>query len=522
MYSILLVDDENIELQTLTEYMPWTEMDIQVIGTAKNGREALKLTERLSPDIILTDVRMPIMDGLEFSRRAKRLNKGIQIVFLSGHNEFQYIKAALAIEASGYLLKPIDTEELASVMEKVKIKCDEAKLTARTEEMAREKLLRSLLLEEVPDMRALLARRYFNLERGFELRGNYRIAFIRADRPETEVGICVGTSIAESLERSVNEAIRSRIHALGFIGELMDWEYGMLAALYPSSLFDGDREHWHSLQKLMAEDFPLLLTIGVSCSGHRLEDASERFKEARQAAEHSFYYGGGAYLPADEIAEFSIGEIEVESYRDRICRAVGHFKSEEAEAVVAGFFTDIRERYLHPHLARIAAVRLVISVERHFAAILKEQPDVTFTSEWTIMNDGATLREIEAHVQQVICYLILKMSEKGKNRHSDVVRQIDEIIDRSFSELLTVEDIAKEVFLSPNYIRSIYKEKTGRTILEALTARRIQEAIRLLGDRSLKVHEIAVRVGYENVSYFCSVFQRAMGMTPNLYRKQIC
>ncbi|MBW7460413.1 response regulator, partial [Paenibacillus sepulcri] len=142
MYKILLVDDEKMELQALTDCVPWSDMDIRVVGTAKNGREALELTQQLLPDIILTDVRMPIMDGLEFARRAKGLHKQISIVFLSGHDEFQYIKSALAVEATGYLLKPVDLDELAQLMEKVKLKCQEARLAARSESLAKEKLLR--------------------------------------------------------------------------------------------------------------------------------------------------------------------------------------------------------------------------------------------------------------------------------------------------------------------------------------------------------------------------------------------
>ncbi|MGO4274517.1 response regulator [Paenibacillus sp. TAF58] len=90
MYSILLVDDEKMELEMLADYVRWGDMGIRVAGTAKNGREALQRMEELRPDIILTDVRMPIMDGLEFSRRAKQINRNVQIAFLSGHDEFQY------------------------------------------------------------------------------------------------------------------------------------------------------------------------------------------------------------------------------------------------------------------------------------------------------------------------------------------------------------------------------------------------------------------------------------------------
>jgi YesN/AraC family two-component response regulator len=212
MYSILLVDDERIELETLAENVPWKSMGIKVVGTAKNGREALELTQRLDPDIILTDIRMPIMDGLEFSRRAKQLSKRVIIVFLSGHDEFHYIKAALAVEASGYLLKPIDLDELMKLMEKVKQKCEDANLAARSDEMAIEKLLRLLLIEEAPERRAVLAKKLMQLD-GIVMPhyGHYKAAYLTIGRLSRAAGSAVNKNIPEPFERSIGEAIHGRL-----------------------------------------------------------------------------------------------------------------------------------------------------------------------------------------------------------------------------------------------------------------------------------------------------------------------
>ena len=117
MYRILLVDDEWLELDTLEKYIPWEEMGFQVAGTAENGKEALQLLERLEgseneeendrklPDVVLTDVKMPVMDGLAFSKILHDRYPDIQIVFLSGYNDFEYVRSALAVEACGYILK---------------------------------------------------------------------------------------------------------------------------------------------------------------------------------------------------------------------------------------------------------------------------------------------------------------------------------------------------------------------------------------------------------------------------------
>jgi YesN/AraC family two-component response regulator len=522
MHSILLVDDERIELEALTYYVPWESLGIKVTGTAKNGREALELTQQLDPDIILTDVRMPIMDGIEFAKRAKQLRKRVKIVFLSGHDEFQYIKAALSVEASGYLLKPIDLAELEQLMEKVKLKCEEAKLTERSEEMAKEKLLRLLLIEEAPDRRTELVKKLLQLDAtATPFRGPYKAAYLAIGRPSRDAVSAADAGMPDPFERSIGEAVHSRLRALGYIGELIDWEYGTFAGVFPASLFDGDRNIWLQLQKQMAEDFPVSLTIGLSSSSDRLEDAYTLLKDAHSAAEQAFYYGNGALLSAEEVREPATEEIEVEEHRASLCRTIGHQRTEETECEAAIFINKLRETHVHPNLARSAAVRLITALEQHFSGAFNELHVGPFSSEWEIMNNCRTLDDIGDHVLHVCHSLIIALSEKDKDRHQHIARHIQDIIDRSYHKPLTVEDIAKEVYLSPNYIRTIYKEKTGRTILEAITEKRMERASGLLADKSLKIHEIAGLVGYENVSYFCSIFHKTTGLTPNHYRKQI-
>ncbi|TYP79185.1 response regulator [Paenibacillus methanolicus] len=524
MYTILIVDDEKLELEAFSENVPWASMGIRVIGTAKNGREALELTQRLSPDIILTDVRMPIMDGLEFAKRAKQHDKKVKIVFLSGHDEFQYIKTALAVEASGYLLKPIDMEELSQLMEKVKAKCEEAKMNAQSEEMAKDKLLRLLMTEDSPEQRSILAARLHQLDRaGLPQFAAYRAAYLAIGHVD-DVGESLesGKPVLDPLQNSVREALFRSLRALGFQGRCLDWEAGSFAAFFRSEPDDVDEAIWERLQQLMAEDFPIRLTVGLSRMGERLEDACALFRESRQAYEHVFYEGAGSLLAAGRLPEFVTAEIDVEETKSNLCRFIGHEQAEETEAEVARFFRELRDRRVHRHLVRAAAVRLVSGVQRHFGAAMKELSLPLTNSEWTIMDERATMADIEAHARDVCHRLVMALSEKDKDRHQQIVRRIRAIIESSYHKPLTVEDIAREVYLSPNYIRSLFKEKTGQTILEVITGKRMEQASLLLGDKSLKIHEISSRVGYENVSYFCSVFQKTTGLTPNSYRKQIC
>ena len=154
MYRILLVDDEWLELDTLENYIPWEEMGYQVVGTValrllgemeERGVQGQETEESALPDVVLTDVKMPVMDGLAFSKILHDKYPDMQIVFLSGYNDFEYVKSALAVEACGYILKPLDPEELKSTMEKVREKCSKTFKDKKSQAVVTAENLKNLL-----------------------------------------------------------------------------------------------------------------------------------------------------------------------------------------------------------------------------------------------------------------------------------------------------------------------------------------------------------------------------------------
>jgi two-component system response regulator YesN len=125
MYKLLIVDDEILELETLRDYIDWGSLDISVAATAKNGRDALSKAAECKPDIIITDIKMPIMDGIEFTKQLRQFNKTSKLIFLTGYDDFSYVKSALNVNAFDYILKPFSTTELYDVINRVKTSLEE-------------------------------------------------------------------------------------------------------------------------------------------------------------------------------------------------------------------------------------------------------------------------------------------------------------------------------------------------------------------------------------------------------------
>lgn len=513
MFSILLVDDEKMELEMLAHYIRWEDMGIRVAGTAKNGREALQRMEELRPDIILTDVRMPIMDGLEFSRRAKQIDRNVQIAFLSGHDEFHYIKAALSVEAIGYLLKPLDREELHSLMDRVKQKCEEISISSQTSGVLKETYLRELFLENNPKIRAQWIEKLQLLPSPIPASGFFQILYITADT-FSQPGMEAVMPIRRFVQTEMSGAFLCQI------------KEGTFAILYCRKLDASSKELYDLAEQLLghASDSSsgATLSIGVSNVGMGIESLYDLCATAKQANASKFYLGLGTCIMADQTVVPVYEEVNPEAAITSICHAIAHLQESTAIAAIQNFFATMRNSRIDQDLVGSTSLRLVTAIEQHFANIIGGgSVHSMYVDDWKRIARYATIYEIEMHITDVCLSILALMKDKDKDKNLYIVHEITNLIDRSFSMQLTIEDIAKKVYLSPNYVRTLFKEKTGETILEYLTRMRIQHAAELLKDKSKKIHEISAAVGYENVSYFCSVFQKFKGTTPNEYRKKL-
>jgi two-component system response regulator YesN len=516
MYRILLVDDEKMELEMLAHYIRWEDMGIRVAGTAKNGREALQRMEELRPEIILTDVRMPIMDGLEFSRRAKQIDRNVQIAFLSGHDEFQYIKSALAVEAIGYLLKPVDMEELQTLMGRVKQKCEEIRISSQTSGVLKETYLRELFLENNPKIRAQWIEKLQLLPSPIPASGFFQIIYITADS-FSGPGMEAVMPIRQFVQTEMPGAFLCQI------------KEGAFAILYNRKLDASPIELIEMAEQLLrhASDSSsggssTTLSIGISNVGMGIESLYELCAAAKQANASKFYYGLGTCIMADQTVVPVYEEVIPEPAITSICHAIAHLQEPTVIAAIQSFFATMRNSRIDRDLVGSTSLRLVTAIEQHFANIIGGGSiHSMYVDDWKRIARYATIYEIEAHITDVCLSILALMKDKDKDKNLHIVHQITNLIDRSFSMPLTIEDIAKNVYLSPNYVRTLFKDKMGETILEYLTRMRIQHAAELLKDKSKKIHEISAAVGYENVSYFCSVFQKFKGSTPNEYRKKL-
>jgi len=300
---------------------------------------------------------------------------------------------------------------------------------------------------------------------------------------------------------------------------------GTFVLLYCRKLDAPSMEIYHLAEQLIQhvnDRNGATISIGVSDIRLGPESLYDLCTSAKRANDSKFYFGWGSCIKVDQAVEPVYEEVNPEPAIASICHAISHLQESAAITEIQSFFDAMRTSMVDRDLVCSGSLRLITAIEQHFAHLLGgSSVHSMYVDDWKRIASYSTIHEIEAHITEVCRSILALMREKDKDKNLHIIHQISSLIDRSFSRQLTIEDIAKQVYLSPNYVRTLFKEKTGETILEYLTRVRIQHAAELLKDKSKKIHEIAAAVGYENVSYFCSVFQKFKGTTPNEYRKKL-
>ena len=542
MYKILLVDDEKLELNAIMHYIRWEDMGIVVAGTAKNGRDALKVMEECKPDIILTDVRMPIMNGLEFASKAKQLDKNVKIVFLSGHDEFQYIKAALGIEAMGYLLKPVDVAELAQLMQRVILKCQEDKQLFESSEATKEKLVRSLAAEQDAEMRREWVRRIGMLPHPLPTIGRYRVGVCSLDALDPAVweasaglpitaGVSPGVAAAAAPASRHREAILSLtagklagLQAPSYVWMVDELRFCTLSYLYDDSEDEGLDALLEEIVEETGNRFGVVLSVGLSRIGRYLEELPDRCGEAREANCDKFYNGTGRVIRYAAHAPAAAGSaLHAMDVAEQLIQALSHLRPSETEAVLGSYFRHFAMNRTSRDAITAGTIQVISEIERRYAPLIENRTaggNSPLAIDWKTVTEPGSVEQLHAYLLAWTGGIMAVIREKDQDKNLNVVHQITALIQERYGDALTVDDLAERVYLTPNYIRTLFKQKTGETILEYLTKVRIEQASELLKNKSLKIHEVTRAAGYENVSYFCALFQKHKGVTPNEYRKK--
>lgn len=519
MKKVLLVDDEIIFRETIRDCIDWQKEGFLYCGDAPDGEIALPMIERLLPDILITDISMPFMNGLELcSIVVKRLPE-IKIVILSGHGEFEHARAALRMGIQDYCLKPVSSSELIQTLHKVSAVIDkERDERARIErwerneshhiQASREKLLNDLCSGFITTMEAL------------HLSESLEVALIAPYYVVVMIDVGRSPAPAEPLE----QLLLDRIDSMKQDDRLLHFQRTKCETVW---ILKGD-----SLEQLQAELGPfkamqseipdsssLSISIGIGSVQDRLQNIPITFLEAAE----DMHWRRLSRQNRHALWEATLGQLDPLLFLDR-----GRF----VNFLKIGTPAQL-ETFVEDYMAALKSIHWKATAIGTY--ILNDLTIEAFRSAKDMYRHLADSEAILSQLQQEIgairtweqsCSYLVRLAElfwswrSRMDKYSDMLIKVKEFIHCHYQEdSISLQDAADYVKVSPSHLSKVFSQEAGQTFIEYLTQIRIEKAKELLQTTSLRSYEIAYQVGYSDAHYFSNLFKRITGKTTREFRK---
>jgi len=537
MYTVLLVDDEALVREAISANMKWNELGYNLLGTCKNGKEAIEFLENNNTDLVITDICMPFVDGLELSKHIFDYYPDTRVIILSGYNEFEYAKMAVKYQVAEYVLKPVTVAELKDILMNIKDTLYEQKLKKDSL-----KKLTGAYNKNIPILRT----RYLNqmvkginkesLEDGIQdklrelnisIHGNYyKIAIVVVEKSEEFLKLTpeakndlpafiIYNILEEMVETDENTIVFQDINnnTVILLGDGTD--AGQIQRL--SDIYE-------SCKTMVERFFGLGITFGIGNKVSALSKIYKSYESAISALEYRFLYGGNKILDIRDFGGMDlVKNIDISDDIKKLALTVKINSEHDISKILSDIMKSIRKFNMSPSRIYINMQNIIVAVSNLLeSANLTEESFAEKQEELLqLLYSKKTLDEVEKNVLNYCLYIGRVLSEQRDSFGKKQAIVAKEYIEENYSNTeLTLQTICYDLSISMSYFSAIFKSYTGETFIEALTKKRMKKSMELLKNTSMKVYEIAEKVGFSDPHYFAITFKKYTGMTPKEYAKE--
>ncbi|MCR5283339.1 MAG: response regulator [Lachnospiraceae bacterium] len=533
MLKVFLVEDEVVIREGIKNSIDWKARGYDFCGEASDGEVAYSMIAQLRPDIVITDIRMPFMDGLELSRLIKQELPETQIIILSGYNEFEYAKEGIRIGISEYLLKPVSGQELLEhvdqVAEKILEKRREEELFETYRREMEEKHLqdRSMFLKElVSGRRSAGELLSMATEQGIGLSAPwYNFILVKyASEHQSSDEAFSGTIVG----------IEEKLHQLEDADSLLCFDRNLEGMAFLVKAESSER-----LAELTEQSVGAMTALftpysyvtyfgGIGEAVNRLTELPQCFESAQRAFAYRYLINENRFLRFDQLD--SVSDVGKEGFDiDRVdTKLVSRAKLEEflrlgddRETVyfVEEFFRKFGEDVLGSLMFRQYLMMDTYFCVADYVEGLREGEKEKVEKIDLSRMSLQSVEQARAYMIRILSAAVKLREENATGRYRDVVGEVERyIMEQYANEELSLNLIASHVNFSPNHLSTIFSQETGQTLIKYLTDFRMNKAKELLKGTGKKSSEISQEVGYKDPHYFSYLFKKTQGMTPTQFR----
>ncbi|WP_304942156.1 response regulator transcription factor [Vallitalea guaymasensis] len=514
MYKVVLLDDENRIIRGLKVIIDWEKYDCEIIGEASNGIDGIELIKRTQPDIVITDIRMPKMDGLQMVQSLKEKDYSPEVIILSGYSEFEYAKKGMELGINCYILKPVEVEEMEACLTKLCKKLMKKKIKNR--EMIE---FKTLALRDVIDG---------STDNRDEIIDLLNISNTKLN--ETNI-VCAIIEINPIYASYINKSMNTLINMVKtyieghFQCEVIKYSDLQIAIIvHSSNKIDIENVHtiFNELHNNIEQEHEIRSCIGVGKIVECLSKISLSFEQARYAINYKVINGNNSVIEFEQLCNTKKDiKIPKKIFSD-LEKYINNLDIEGCKNTINNFFDMlVMNKRLRPMDIQLQCLLLIISTVKSMKSIQFELNEFIGRDVLSIeeISRFKSIEEIKNWLTNVISSII-ELKYKSQNIKPSTIDEIKTYINQHYTENLSLNSIAEHFFFNPYYLSQLFKKKTGESYLNYVTKLRIQKAQQLLNTTNMKIYEICHAIGYENTKYFNKVFQKHIGLKPSEYRKK--
>ena len=523
-YKVFLVEDEIVTREGIRDNVDWASAGFEFCGEAPDGEMALPLIEKSKPDILITDIKMPFMDGLQLSKIVREQMPWVKIIILSGHDEFEYAQAAVKLGATEYLLKPISSVDLLKALKRIGIQLDkeikERESYTELQEQSRgnlvllrEKFLLRLVMGGKSSAEAIEQSKQF----GLNIVAQYYLVLL------LKIELCDDSNPFDYYEyQRVERAISSRVNDnpnILHIKKDLDELVLLLIGNDPTQLQQDGGNLAKSIKKEVEKENICNLVIGMGTPRQRLGDIHRSFVEALAIVkeEESPSHSVASNKDVDHIELLQLDRSALENYlkfgtlQDYDKYYFTHLQSVSEESLRS----DLIRNYLLVDVV-LTITQFISNLGGKVDQIFPEINDIE-----SLLKNVTDISQMDDILKKLVIRALIFRDSKVSYERSKLIQEAKLYIDAHFSDPeLKMNQVAAKFNISPGHFSTVFSQEIGETFRDYITNLRINRAKELLRSTDLKSSEIATQVGYNDPHYFSTVFKKNTGLPPQQFRAQ--
>lgn len=540
MYKLILVDDEEEVRKGILKKIEWQNIGFEVVGEAENGMEAMEIAEKTVPDVVITDIKMPFMDGLKLAEQLSTRYPTVKIIVLTGFDEFEYAQKAIKLSIFDYVLKPVSSKELIDILIKLKHQLD--KEIAEKEDISvliknyneslpiiKEKFMNSLIINNESEDEILKKSANYNID----LKGRgYIVSVISADSKSYDSHINEESGAISTWEKGelfkcaildISEEIVSK-YKLGIIF-FHDEKFVIISVSKEQSKDEALEKTITILEEIrqtLEKYLKITVTIGVGTYADNVTFIKNSYKVALSALDYRLVLGSNRIILIEDIEPQTENKIIFDEYKEReLITSIKAGTEDEINNVLDKLFNYISSSKASIKDSQVYLMEMLITVLKAAKESNADMENV-FGGNMNLFMTLDNMKDIDEIKEWMkeICIKTMKYIIKDRQDTSKaLVRKAKDYVNNSYYESdITINKICNYLHISPTYFSFIFKKETKTTFINYLTDIRMESAKEFLRTTSMKTFEIAEKIGYSEPNYFSYCFKKKFDMSPSEYR----